>query len=94
MIWLMTLGYVVVAGVLLTASLPSRFSLFFKVIGVLVVTGLRRVRLVPVRRRELRVASGRRPARQRRQRRGWQRGGSPPPRNGQGDLEGRERAAV
>ena len=40
MIWLMTLGYVVVAGMLLTASLPSRFSLFFKVIGVLVVTGL------------------------------------------------------
>ena len=40
MIWLMTLGYVAVAGMLLTASLPSRFSLFFKVIGVLVVTGL------------------------------------------------------
>ncbi len=40
MIWLMTLGYVAVAGMLLTASLPSRFSFFFKIIGVLVVTGL------------------------------------------------------
>ena len=40
MIWLMTLGYVVVAGMLLTASLPSKFSFFFKITGVLVVTGL------------------------------------------------------
>jgi len=39
MIWLMTLGYMAVAGLLLTASIPSRFSWLIKLGGVFVVTG-------------------------------------------------------
>ncbi|OUX43108.1 MAG: hypothetical protein CBE21_02915 [Proteobacteria bacterium TMED261] len=39
MIWLMTLGYVAVAGMLLTVSLPSRFATLIKLAGIFVVTG-------------------------------------------------------
>ena len=39
MIWLMALGYMAVAGLLLIASIPSRFSVLIKLLGVFIVTG-------------------------------------------------------
>ena len=38
MIWLMSLGYVALAGLLLTASIPTRFSMLIKLLGILLIT--------------------------------------------------------
>lgn len=39
MIWLMSVGYVAVAALLLVVSLPSRWSLPIKVVGIVLITG-------------------------------------------------------
>ena len=38
MIWLMSLGYVALAGLLLPASIPTRFSMLIKLLGILLIT--------------------------------------------------------